>query len=572
MMLLAVIPHVRSPAAATGTRPSGQGLGVPSCLRRLMALWLRSLMVVALWAAVISACSTLALGQAAAVNTRENLAERQREINAAFEKFRIMLLRLAELRELSKPEQVALVEKAIRQAESRQIAVRMNRVAELLATGRLASAAEEQERLLEDLQALVELLLTEDRDRLREEERKRLEAWLRRVEEIARLQRDLRARTARPESAQGRLAEEQENLADETGRLGKSLSGRSEGASRQQPQEAAESAASEEESSPAEQAGASPQPAQSAEGKTPSSEAQQTQDAQPSGESAEPSSGQSGAQGSDSSRPQERAADALRAAERRMIQAAERLRQAQRQGALAEQEQALAELERAKAELQRILRQLRQEEIARRLRSIQLRIERMLQLQRQVYKETEELAAIPEQRRGREEVLQIARLGRQEGQIGWEADQMLLLLKEDATAAAMIEATSQLRVDIRMVEQLFAAQDVGRLNLSTQQAILAALQEMLDAVRERLEELEKGEEQQGGSLMAGMPPLVDLLAELRMIRTLQQRIRTRTEEYQRWLAAGTEAAEPIEKALQSLAERQARLREITRELSTKIRP
>ncbi len=515
--------------------------------------------------------------------TSAGLAERQREIAALFEKFQALLLRLAELGDLTQPQQLAAVEKAIRQAESRQISVRMNRAAELLATGRLASAAEEQERLLEDLRALVELLLAEDQQRWLQEERRQWEAWLRRVEEITRRQRDLRARTTRPEFSEPKLAGEQEGLAGQTDQLHRAVGGKSaaDSSSGQQETRGAEgpsgpSSSGSQQASP----GGSAAGGQSAPGGDPSADSSPESSASHEGAEVLPhdeplppdlNAPEDSTQQARSIRRQ-RAAAALRAAQQRMRQAAKRLHQAQREEASAEQEQALVELEKAKAELQRILRQLRQEEMARVLRSLEARIQRMLSLQREVYQATENLAGIPEERRGREEPLQIARLARQEAVIGWEADQMLLLLQEDATAAAMIEATTQLRGDIRLVEELFAAQDVGPLNLSTQQAILASLQEMLEAVRERLEEIEKTLGQGNQMLPGGQAPLVDLLAELRMLRALQQRIRTRTEEYQSWLATGTQTKDQIEQALRALAERQARLQEITRQLSTKLEP
>jgi hypothetical protein len=122
------------------------------------------------------------------------------------------------------------------------------------------------------------------------------------------------------------------------------------------------------------------------------------------------------------------------------------------------------------------------------------------------------------------------------------------------------------------VEELFARKDLGPLNRSTQQGIIAALQEILDTLQERLAELERGEDQEGGGFGPGKMPFVNLLAELRMIRALQHRIRTRTEECLGWLQEAGDNNDRLREALRNLAERQARLQEITRTLSARLGP
>ena len=69
--------------------------------------------------------------------------------------------------------------------------------------------------------------------------------------------------------------------------------------------------------------------------------------------------------------------------------------------------------------------------------------------------------------------------------------------------------------------------------------------------------------------MEGQPgemPLVDLLAELKMIRALQMRVNQRTERYSK-LIEGEQAESPeIVERLQQLAERQQRVYRVTRDL------
>jgi hypothetical protein len=61
-------------------------------------------------------------------------------------------------------------------------------------------------------------------------------------------------------------------------------------------------------------------------------------------------------------------------------------------------------------------------------------------------------------------------------------------------------------------------------------------------------------------------PLVDALAELKMIRALQMRVNKRTETYSKMIQ-GEQAERPeLLKALEKLAERQERIHAVTRDL------
>ena len=63
------------------------------------------------------------------------------------------------------------------------------------------------------------------------------------------------------------------------------------------------------------------------------------------------------------------------------------------------------------------------------------------------------------------------------------------------------------------------------------------------------------------------PPLIDVLAEIRMIRALQMRVNRRTQRYSK-LIEGEQAQEPeLVEALQQLAEREARIHRVTRDLA-----
>jgi hypothetical protein len=114
-----------------------------------------------------------------------------------------------------------------------------------------------------------------------------------------------------------------------------------------------------------------------------------------------------------------------------------------------------------------------------------------------------------------------------------------------------------------------AAAKVDNVTQGVEEDIVASLEEMLKALKKAIKDLEK-KRQQSGSPRAGEPvemPLVDSLAEIKMIRSLQYRINMRTERYKNMIPGEqAENAELLE-ALSRLAEQQERVTKITRDLS-----
>ena len=69
----------------------------------------------------------------------------------------------------------------------------------------------------------------------------------------------------------------------------------------------------------------------------------------------------------------------------------------------------------------------------------------------------------------------------------------------------------------------------------------------------------------------GEQPLVDALAELKMIRSLQMRVNLRTQRYAKLLdnvedPVGQAVTEDLRRALGELGEREARIQQITRDI------
>jgi hypothetical protein len=216
-----------------------------------------------------------------------------------------------------------------------------------------------------------------------------------------------------------------------------------------------------------------------------------------------------------------------------------------------------------------VLRQLREEEMERTLTQLVARFRKMLELQNLVYDGTVRLDRVPEAERDHDEEIEAARLSRQEAQIVTDADKALLLLHEEGSSVAFPEAIEQMRSDMRQITERLAAAKVNKITQGLEQDVIAALEETIATLEKAIKDLEKKKTPRGQSPAAGQqaePPLVDKLAELKMIRSLQMRIYKRTQRYGEMIEGEqAETAELLE-ALADLAERQQRVYQATADL------
>ena len=128
-------------------------------------------------------------------------------------------------------------------------------------------------------------------------------------------------------------------------------------------------------------------------------------------------------------------------------------------------------------------------------------------------------------------------------------------------------AVEDVREDVTTVSRRLDDGNVGELTQEIQQDIVEALQEMVLALQK---EMEKGAEQKGQQQQQQMSPqnnqgdpvLVELLAEMKMLRTLQLRINRRTKQIGREIENGEQARKPeLLEQLERLSQRQDRIRQ-----------
>jgi hypothetical protein len=481
----------------------------------------------------------------------ERLAIREGLIADKYRHLEEVLLRMAELNAASDPRRAALLKKAVAQSKEQLIGVRFERLVELLGKDQLSRALENQTDIDQDLRALLDLLMSENREKTIKDAKVRLREYLKAIGILIKQQKDIQGRTAGGDDHK-QLADQQGKVAEKTGGLAKNIQ-KNEEKGEDAKGDSAKSEKGKDEDGKGKQ---SKEGGKSEGGKGKSGE----------GESGKGESAKAENQPQDSS--QNPARKRLEAARQRMNEAKKKLDDARRQDAVDKQEDALRQLEQAKNELEQILRQLREEEIERILAVLEARFRKMLQMQEEVYDGTLRLDKIPEAERTHNQEIESSRLSSKESQIVVEVDKAALLLHEDGGAVAFPEAVEQMRDDMQQVVSRLAGAKVGKITQGIEEDIIAALKEMVAALKKAQKEQDdkkkKPSESQSGEPQD--PPLIDMLAELRMIRALQMRVNTRTARYSK-MVEGEQAENPeLVEAIRRLGERQERVHRVTRDL------
>jgi hypothetical protein len=472
---------------------------------------------------------------AATSEQADTLARREAELARQYLELERSFLRLADILTTTDPRRAAVLRDAFDQARDADVGDRLGEIVRFLEAGQLLQAGTSQAGAIEQFRRLLDLLEEGGQDRNLSDTKRELRQFLGRVTKLIARQRDIEGSTEAG-AAEDRTAARQREAAEEAGQLAKGM----ERLIKRQ--------------ADAEQQGGEQQGGE-----------------QQGGESDE-SSGDDQDAGDDESSRERRTRRRLEAAEARMRQAAERLDEARRKEARAEQERAIEELESARAELEEILRQMREEEAERLLVQLETRIRAMLKAERSVRDAALGLVGSTAMSQ-RERQLEAVRLGREQEAVTAEATRALLLVQDDGSAVAIPQALGQVRDDSAEVATRLARGEVTPAPLEITGEIVTGLEELLAALeKSRREEPKQEQAGQGGGRPAepGERPLVDKLAELKMLRSLQVRVNARTERFSRLLDAGAERAVEAEllAALGRLAERQRAIEQAARDIVT----
>ncbi|MFK7822201.1 MAG: hypothetical protein AB8G99_26130 [Planctomycetaceae bacterium] len=524
----------------------------------------------------------LFVGSPLLAQENRGLNSRQEALSSRYGRFEKLLLQMAEYLGRTDPDRAELLMRALSRSREERISTRMNSIVQLLNDEDFDEALEGQEQLVGNLRQLLELLQSEDRRSELEEEAARVRKMLKDVNKLIGDQKIARATAARSGKPSDGL-KSQQRVADKTKKV-------VEAAKAADDRKAAESENSEPEAG-------DPEEGDGKEGKSNSESAEpkaspgskeggEAQDSDSKSKGGKPEGSESKGQssksqsdakgGGESSDPEQEEKSAgreqLEEAQKAMERALEELKQDQKEESSAEQDKALSQLLAAKEELEEKLRQLREEERELRLVKLEVRFQKMLAMQLAINSGTTTLAGTPTEKWLGADFTRSRELGQLETAVGLEAAKALAVLREEGTSVSFPLAVEDVREDVGIVAGRLEDAKVGELTQEIQADIVEALQEMVGALQK---EMEKGEDKQQGQQQQqqtpqdqqGDPVLVEMLAELRMLRTLQKRINRRTKQIGRELKTDQAQDSDLLQQLDRLAERQIRIRQTAIDLA-----
>jgi hypothetical protein len=234
-------------------------------------------------------------------------------------------------------------------------------------------------------------------------------------------------------------------------------------------------------------------------------------------------------------------------------------------------------LRKAREELEKRLKQLREQELERILANLEARVNKTLAMQIEVKSATVAIHAQilkhPEKKAQPVDFQNAQKQEDKEGEIIAEADKAIQLLISEGSAVAFPAVFEEVRKDMLRVKERLHDANVGEDTQGIEQDIIEALTHMRDALKKAQQELGKSPPGPPGNPPDGpqLQKLLDMIAELKMIRQLQVQVNDRTKRYGIRNGTNVEQADDpqIKKELRDLSDRQDRLETMVNNIVTK---
>ncbi len=496
----------------------------------------------------------------------QQLPEKQRTLSDRYAQLEQIILRMSEVSASTNPKRAELLRKVLAASKNRLVSPRLDELVRALEQRRLTDAIASQEGIEKDLLELLKLLESENRDQRRQDEKERIKEFLRDLEELIHKEKTLKQRTAQNENATP-FEKEQKDVRLLTQSLRDRIENH-ENPGKKKDDKTSDDKNSDDKKSDDKDA-KKPDDKKSDENKAGDEEKMKESAGS---EETKPDSDKKQAEPEESEEGKSPTQQAMSRALKRMKQAEKKLKEAEKKGAIEDQEEAIAELQKAKAELEKILRQLREEELMQTLEKLEARFKRMLKVEQGIRTQTEKLS---KEGGDGEEVrrtvqIQSSRLGADQQTVVEDADAALVLLREDGTAQAMVESLLQARFDMGEAKTRLDRTELDAITLGIEDAVIASLEEMLDAIDMAIKESKKRQEDQapspGGGGDDGEEPLIQMLSELRMIRSMQRRVNERTERYEKMLGQPAADLDSLKNGVDELTRQQHRISRILHDI------
>ncbi|MBA4067704.1 MAG: hypothetical protein C0501_29165 [Isosphaera sp.] len=242
--------------------------------------------------------------------------------------------------------------------------------------------------------------------------------------------------------------------------------------------------------------------------------------------------------------------------------------------ASAKQGDAIKKLEEALKELEKRLKQLREKELKQLLANLEERVGRMLRMQIEVYEATKRIDEVVKKNGGKKSDADLQKAGAEaekEQAIVAEADKALKLMEGEGSAVVFAGVLSQVKGDMEAVQRRL---NEGRVEKQTQlieEDIIEQLKMMKEALKKAKQDLDNPKDPPPPGQGEGKPQdkkLIDLINELKLIKSLQEQVNKRTIGYNEQ-DPGEQAKDALVQAeLKQLSERQRVLQEMLHKIAT----
>lgn len=562
--------------------------------------------------------------------TPKDLRDDALAISGRYARFERMLTQMADILGRQDPERADLLRRAIGKGREDQVKEDIEKVVELLDTKDLGTATEKQSEIVASLETLLQLLQSEDRRSSVEREQERLNGLLKDVRSILAEQKSARAATQNFEAPSNAAPGQQKALEgakktlesmkehddqqaeaeqgdDKEGDEAKNPDGseESEGKSSGKSKDGKSTKGKSTEGKPGEEKkkdgdaegtdpegkdqdgkkkgeedpkGNSPSNSKPNGGESKDGESKDGKDGKSKGSGSKSeqkspgkkkSGGKSGEKSGKEEPKQTPGREQLENAQQQMERALEELKEQEREKALEHEDKALEELHEAASELEEMLKQLREEEKEMLLASLEARFQRMLIAETQIQEGTVSLAATPQKDWLNQYYGRCRELAQQQTELASECAQTVNMLREDGTSVSILLAVEDIEADMGSVSGWLQESKVGDLTQSVQNDIIESLKQLIETTQKEMQEMK--EHQQESQAQEGSPQkpgLVELMAEIKMLRNLQLQVNRRTKQVDGLLqSASSEDLPSLKKQVHDLAVRQRRLIETAKELA-----
>jgi hypothetical protein len=527
----------------------------------------------------------------------KELRDEQLSISGRYARFERMLTQMADILAKQDPERADVIRRALGKGREDLLKDDIENIVQLLEQGQLGDAAKKQNEVVDSLQALLVLLQSEDRRSSVERERERLNGLLKNVRNLLNEQRSARAATqnskAPSDAAPGqqraldgteklldqiqqhdRQSDESEQGKNSEGKDAAEKQGQGENSDKSGKGEQGKQGTDGEKSANDSNSKSGESKKQDANGDSKSAGSNKSSDSKKSAggqKSADSKSSKSGQKGSQSQQsPSTPGREQLERAKEQMQEALEALRQQQREEALKNEDEAAEELQEAAEKLEAELKQLREEEKEMVLASLEARFQRMLLLQTEIHDATKVLAATPKADWLDLNYSRCRELAQQQLEVSRECSRTVVLLREDGSAVAILLAVEDIESDMQAVSGWLQNSDVSELTLTVQQDIIDSLRQLIETTQKELQNMQQNSNQQSQPPQPGgqQQRLVELMAEIKVLRSLQLQVNRRTKQVDGLVPAADANALPrLEAQIRELAERQQRLLETAKDLA-----